>query len=416
MHVLKTHLKVAAAAILALTVPAITHAENVIGMGNMTKGYTYYNLPGTTAADHNDAVTACAAEAYKARSYDAELRDGPSTVYSNNNYSVAGIIGSAIGDAIVDDMISAWGRGVYAAAFENCMVVRGWRVVRLPEAEGKDLWMNPAPDIAARIAPWTGAEQPHGEVVRIWKNDAASAATRYLYFRPAHDKYGLLSLTAGTGTSLARVTLAPPQKPVIIGIDPKWPEKDLTPDQIAAALPEAGVIVIRLKGASNKTGLRLTLARMGADKDVLPSTVDHAPDVLTVTGAIKGKDKDGVFVAFTAPPGRWRIASIAAMPEIGFCMGSPSFPIEAGEVVYAGTFDLSAADLGPDLSLDAAKAWLAGKPAADTIRQAAYTNGSLGPCGYNGLYALEIKGAPFDPDYHWGSAAKAPKPTEATPQ
>jgi len=400
----------AAAVTMALAAPALSRAADVIGMGNMTKGYTYYNLPGTTAADHTDAVKACAAEAYKIRSTDAEIQYGPTYYYTDyrGQVTAASTVGGVIGNIIVDQMIAGWSRGVYAAAFENCMVVRGWRVVRLPQSEGASLAELAPADLATRLAPWTGAEQPHGDIVRTFKNDAASASTRYMYFRPAHNNDGLLSLTAVTGKSLATVTLAPPPQTTVIKLDPKWPKSGLTPDQIATTLPEAGVIVMRVTGTSNNNGVNLTLERVGTDPNVRPSSEDHATDVITV-GQVKGSGKDGAFAAFAVPAGRWRIAAVAGMvANISFCMGSPSFPIAAGEVVYAGTFDLSAADLGPDLSLDAPKTWLAGKPAADTIRPAAYTNGSQSACGYNGIYALELKGVPNDPDYHWGSAAVAP--------
>ena len=422
MHVSKSRSSshvccVAVAAVMALVAPSMSYAatNDVIGMGNMTKGYTYYNLPGSTDADHKDTVAACAAEAFKVRSADAELRDGPNYIYSYD-YSAAGqvgeIIGNAIGNAIVDRMIEGFSRGVYASAFENCMVVRGWRVVRLPEAEGLSLSQLPPAELATRLAPWTGAEQPHGEIARTWKNDAVAASGRYLLDRPRHNNDGLLSLAAVTGKPLTTVIMPPPQRSTVIKLDAKWPQKALTPDQIATTLPEAGIIVVRLSGASRNDGFRMTLARMGTDPNVKPSTNDHAPDTVTVGElkvAGKGVGRGGAFAAFAAPPGRWRIAAIGGRADIGFCMGSPSFPVGAGEVVYAGTFNMAAADIGPDLTLEAPKAWLAGKPSADTIRPAVYTNGSQAACGYNGIYALEFNGVPSDPDYRWGSAATAPR-------
>jgi len=80
--------------------------------------------------------------------------------------------------------------------------------------------------------------------------------------------------------------------------------------------------------------------------------------------------------------------------------------VKAGEVVYAGTFHLDGDDLGPDLVLDPAKAYL-GAPMADHLKAADYRNGSRGSChGLNLIYALEIPGAPFAPDYFWGGAQK----------
>ena len=112
---------------------------------------------------------------------------------------------------------------------------------------------------------------------------------------------------------------------------------------------------------------------------------------------------------FAVPAGRWRLYGLGAAPTLNLCLGSPSFEVKAGEVVYAGAYDLDAAELGPDLDLAPAKAWLGaqGRP----LRAASYVNGSLGPCGDNSIYALEIKGAPFEPGYAWGSrASTAPAP------
>jgi hypothetical protein len=92
---------------------------------------------------------------------------------------------------------------------------------------------------------------------------------------------------------------------------------------------------------------------------------------------------------------------------VDYCLGSPSFEVKAGEVVYAGTFHLEGDDLGPDLALDPAKVYL-GAAAADRVRPAVYRNGSRGSChGFSAVYALEVPGAPFAPDYTWG-VRKAP--------
>jgi hypothetical protein len=76
-------------------------------------------------------------------------------------------------------------------------------------------------------------------------------------------------------------------------------------------------------------------------------------------------------------------------------------------VVYAGSFDFAATDMGPDLDLSPAKAWLGATPQAQVLRPAAYVNGTRGLCGANHIYALEVKGAPFEQGYVWGSAAAA---------
>jgi hypothetical protein len=367
--------------------PIVCQADPT-NLAHMTLGYTYYNLPGATQADHDTVVAECAKEALKVRSIDSQV-----------NFS---------GGLLVDALSSAYNRGVFGAALENCMVVRGWRVVSLPEAEGKTLAKLSAGDLAVQLAPWIGADDPHGNVVRVWGNDAANAAVTRFAIRPDHTNDGLLSLKAATASDLAKIELPAQPQPPKIKFDAKWPTKPLKPEQFSGLMPEAAIIVVDVKGLSGKNGIGISLTRMGPDKETSASPIDHAPDQLNALVGLLAAKKEGNFVALEVPPGQWRISSMGVMPVLSFCLGAPSFSVAPGEIVYAGAFDLSAADLGPDLSLDAPKAWLAGQPAADAIRPAVYTNGSQGPCGYNDIYALEIKGAPFEPDYHWGSMAHPP--------
>lgn len=373
--------------ILALIAPLGAHA-GPSNLAEMTTGYTYYNRIGASIADHDLAVKACAAEAFKSHSVDSQM-------------PASGLMGFMI----LGSLANAANRGVFAAALENCMVVKGWRVVRLPEMAGKDLAALPAAALAQRLEPWVGAETPQGDVVRVWANDAANGTTVRYAVRPQHQNDGLLSLKSATGSPLETVTLPDQPPPPKIELDPKWPTRGLKPNQIAAAPPETGVLVVELKGVSGKAGIGLVFTRQGEDKDSKPSIKDHAPDYVSFMAGLFIAKREGNFFAIGVPPGRWRIAAMGAMPSLNFCLGAPSFELKAGEVVYAGAFDLSAEDIGPDLTLGAPKAWLAGQPASDKVRAAVYTNGSLGQCGDNGLYALEIKGAPFEPDYHWGSKA-----------
>ena len=96
------------------------------------------------------------------------------------------------------------------------------------------------------------------------------------------------------------------------------------------------------------------------------------------------------------------------MPTLNFCLGSPSFEVKAGEIVYAGSFDLSASVFEPNMDLAPAKSWLADP--SKTVLAATYVNGSQGRCSNNTIYALEINGAPFEPGYGWGSRAVVRSP------
>ena len=301
------------------------------------------------------------------------------------------------------------------------MVVHGWRVVRLSDSEGAALAAVSAAELTTRLTPWIGAQTPHGEIVRAWGNDAAKASTTRFAIRPDHTNDGQLSLKLVTEATLKQFIVSEPPRAKAPTLDPKWPRKSLKPEQVAGAPPETGVIVFHLVGMSMHNGVALAFNREGPQKDLAPAIVDHAPDSVLVAVGLLFAKKEGNFVAYALPPGRWRLLGMGLIPMINFCLGSPSFEVKAGEVVYAGSFDLGAEDLGPDLSLGRARAWLAGQPAAATIRPAVYTNGSLGQCGPNSLYALEIKGAPFEPGYSWGGAATngtiaSPAPTAPSPQ
>ena len=96
------------------------------------------------------------------------------------------------------------------------------------------------------------------------------------------------------------------------------------------------------------------------------------------------------------------------MNVTNFCLGAPSFDVQAGDVIYAGTIDLDSETIVPDLTLAPAKAFLAGTPAADIVKPASYVNGSREQCGA-GMYAYEVPNAPFLPGYSLGSLAAPSK-------
>jgi hypothetical protein len=364
-----------------------------VTLGQMTMGYTYFNRPGADLETHDADVADCAAEAERTISFDEQIHTGASQ----------GLVGAIMGKVVQD----AYHRGAAASGLENCMVVRGWRVVKLSDAEGEAL-SKLAPDaLIAQLAPWIGAADPHGQVVRIWANDAANAVNSRYSIRPDHTNDGQLSLTEATSGNLHQFKVV--SQPVDTArdvLDKKWPTKALTPANFGTAPDGSSILLLRVKGLSLRNGIGIWLNREGTASDILPSRTDHAPDMLLAAKGLLFANRAGDTYAFAVPPGRWRIYAMGFGPTINFCLGSPSFPVAAGEVVYAGSFDLSAADIGPDLDLAPIKAWLAGKPQAESVRPAVYTNGSRGLCGNNAIYALEVTGAPFQPDYAWGSSVK----------
>jgi hypothetical protein len=205
-------------------------------------------------------------------------------------------------------------------------------------------------------------------------------------------------------TSPDRTPLVPPDLEKPVKLDPKWPKGPLKPAELSAAPAGSALIVARITGMSNRWGNGVILKREGANPEDRPSLEDHAPDMVFAGAGWLFAKKEGNWFILAVPPGRWRIALSGF---VDYCLGAPSFEAKAGDVIYAGTFHLEGDDLGPDLALAPAKTYLGG-PAADKLQPAGYRNGSRGSChGFNLVYALEIPGAPFAPDYFWGGAKEA---------
>lgn len=385
---------------LAVVLGASHAAAGPVNLGAMTPGYTFYNRAGATMAAHNADVSECADEAQKTRALDETVP------------GASGIIGAMISAS----MANAYHHGAVGAALENCMVVRGWRVVSVPEPLGKTLAALSQDELAARLAPLIGADHPDFPIVRTWDNDAVRASTIRYVMRPAHTNDGELSLKVAVGKTLDQYESTPIERVKPVKLDPKWPRKPLKPQEIDSVPAGAAVIVIGVTGISLKNGNGIVLSRLGPDLKTAASSQDNAPD-LAMFGAGSMFAKKGMnYFAVEVPPGRWRIAGIdSGLLLVNFCLGSPSFEVKAGDVVFGGDYDLGSETLGPVLALDGVKAFLAGRPAADRVRAAEFVNGTPGLCGGSGIYAFEVKGAPFEPGYVWGGAAIAASPAALAP-
>lgn len=83
-----------------------------------TTGFTYFNRPGATIAAHDDAVRMCVSRSNAL----PQFTDGQ------------------VFQGLVPDLIAGFQDDARLKAnLENCMVVAGWRVVRLPSQEGPTL-------------------------------------------------------------------------------------------------------------------------------------------------------------------------------------------------------------------------------------------------------------------------------------
>ena len=345
---------------------------------------TYFNRPGADMATHDRELDACLALARRAHQ--------PDMAFSAN----------FIANAFLSEEATAKSAVALAANTENCMVVRGWRVVAISQDEADAIAKLDRADQAQRLSEWVGSASPHGSIVRRWANDVADAAT--IKFRSG-------AWSGRANLSFTATDLAAEQRVMSEKLDADDSRLNLaTPlaaSEIASVPRGHAVVIFRVEGPSMHNGDNIVLRRETAG----PGAAADAPD------AFRGYDnpyweRGGKWFAFDAPPGRWRIAAIRSgndIFELRLCLGSPSFDVGASEVVYAGAFDLGSAAIRPDLALDPVKAWLSKSgDAPQRVRPAVYTNGSTGVCGGTYIYSYEIPGAAFAPGYVGGGAPPAP--------
>src|SRR5687768_14606467 len=127
---------------LAATASVATPAFAGADLTRSTGGYTYFNKPGADLEIHDAELRACVAEARKTSQPDTNSGAGA-------GYGLIGALVAAVVEGAIDAMHER--RGV-AANIENCMVVKGWRVVRMPEEEGAILAAMDQPGRANQMA------------------------------------------------------------------------------------------------------------------------------------------------------------------------------------------------------------------------------------------------------------------------
>ncbi len=373
---------------LAVVTPVVADPVNIF---LPSPGYVYFNRPGADVTKHDADLDTCARYVYRQLHIDWDNPADP---------TIAGFIGSKVNQSIHGGTIASGA----AADVENCMVASGWRVVRLPDTEGAELAALSADDLRTRTSPWIGALVPHGTVARAWDNEAAHSSPSDAKAKPSFFQNGQLSWkihkTAMTGPGVQ--SEAPPVLPhVWPKIDEKWPIKmlfrSLKLSDVASAPPGSALIILHISGIDLWKARWLSISREGTDLTDRPSLRDHAPDMY---GFVEYRNNVQWFIE-AVPPGIWRISELNGKI---LCLGAPAFEVKAGDVIYAGTFDLDSANVSPDLDLAPAKTFLSGTAEENRLKAAEYVNGSRAACG-SGMYAYEVPGAPFRPDYAYGSRA-----------
>jgi hypothetical protein len=350
-----------------------------VHLASPSKGTTYFNRSGADMAAHDRALKACLLIAEE------------------------GIFGPPIsltGGIVPDLMAGGQQNFIRRANIENCMVVRGWRVIGVMDSPGGDLARLRGEALVTRLSTLVGAREPEGPVLRFWNNDATN---------PETDKGDMPGYLVGLNLSIQALTLDPSFKTQLATVRhlefAPWKvafARPTTIDQLDKRPEGSAVILITLRGAKKSNDTRLHLEREGPDRYATAPTAEGPVTAGMMLGKGAVRTANGSLeqtFQVIVPAGHWRLAGAGEL--VSFCMGAPVFNLEPGAVVYAGAFDFSKQGFGPDLSLDLIKLYLqAGAPkAAETVRAAAWVNGSVKGCSGVGMYGLEFPEFPFREGY-----------------
>lgn len=364
---------------IAACLAAASTGAAALGIGTPREGYLYFHRVGADPAAHNAAIEACATTAANAI--------GPGTVH----------MGGFLAEILADSEESSLAHVTFVANVENCMVVRGWEVVKLDDAEGKSIAALDQAGQAAALARWVGAAAVHGEVLRRYEPIAEAGLGGPQFGDRAKDT---LSFTSDKSNILAQTATA-------AHAIPRRPDRVIEASADPAKIPpDSAVIVVRA----------LTLAPAQAwfdfvlfDPPSQDSAAQQGPVLFGIQSPTKFLWRRGTFLektfVFAVPPGHWRLAS---MLTTSFCLGAPAFNVQPGEAVFAGSFDATH-PYAPDMSLEPIKASLGDTPLVQRLHPAKYANGETFDCqkfsGSN-LYVLELPDVPFSPGTHSVAEAK----------
>jgi hypothetical protein len=358
----------------------------VTDLSRVTPGYTYFNRPGATFEGQQADLKYCAAIAVQGVQPREVMPVG------------GGLLGALISIQIMKMEI----RRGNAANIENCMVVRGWRVVAVGPEEGEKLAKLDQASLSEQLKLWVGADPVHGSVVRQWDNEMTKGKT--LKFREAgpveHQSFSVLALDKDLDAPATRAPGYPPAPPTAAAPRP------IAADKMAAVKlqPNEALVVVSLRHVGMHAGIIVALERMGPDADTPAWFTDQKPYLVDAVSGLFFSDSDRAFVV---PAGTWRLSAVGeAYYGVSYCLGAPAFEVKPGEVVFAGTFDLGGEDVGPNLDLAPARTLMAKAPAElqAKLAPAAWTNGYTAHCHGTYFYAYEIKGAPTKAGYVRGDA------------
>lgn len=365
-------------------------------------GYNYFNRPGATLQQHFDDLEACRVQVGH-----ASQPNGASTALVTMGMS-GGII------AGIDGAIAA--RRARSANYENCMVVRGWRVVGVDEALGRELGHLDQPALALRLATMVGADTPEGAILRVFNNDATRADVTIFAAPDAFDQVSLsLRAMPDRPDQTSDERRAERDRLRALGQPPRTANslQPINTRRLRELPADAALVVVHI-GAPMVSGPitpGVVFERVSRDDRPAWASDGLAADFIASAPmrliAPAGERLAERTLIFMVPPGRWRVSGMfEGSYSVSFCLGAPSFEIAAGEVVYAGSFYTDIRDRGPDLTLTPAETALASVPELRArLRPAAYANGETFACAGSYIYAFEASDAPYREGYGFGSNA-----------
>lgn len=331
-------------------------------VGWRSPGLHYFNRPGATLAQHDEAVRFCAGEAMKML---------PSV--SGGQY---GLVGYVLLQSHAD-------RSQVQANVETCMVVRGWTVVRVPAFDEMFLKQASQASLRAYVAKSVGLESPPGTVVRRYDPGAL-----LIYKMGGFDAANpdTISFTAVFGPPGSKLKL-----PDYTPSKPEWRfPRNADPAKLA---PDATVIVVRTHGTRPGQQMNVRFLNIADLPNGQPALTMFATPTPTKFLWKAGTPMEDLFVV-EVPPGLWILAGDNAS---SFCLRAPVFDVRKGEAVFAGTISSEVAgDMQPKMDLTPARA---GLPAAlaGRLRPAEWRNDISFDCGLvpsTFLNAFVVKGAP----------------------
>lgn len=343
-----------------------------------TPGYLYFNRPGATLSEHNSELVNC---------MDVSSRpsvQGPSAGRAPYPY------GGVVGDWVLEGMVQGYDRARRAINIENCMVVRGWRLVRLDDVSGRRLSELPREQLLAELSVLLGEFAPLGEIVRVWSNEIAG-----------RDFVTVRSQRNSRRTLLSELVVDIAAPPPAVRFEatnvPVQPSRRIQPIEGAALTsldPDEVVLVV---GLTTQRGSRRHFANL--------SRFDGAGgiDTLFLTTNNARERADGRLertLVFKVRAGQWRLEGFS----INFCFGAPSFTATGGDIIFVGEFDLAAATDTPNLTPESLEHHMAALAPewSGRARPAAWTNGATWPCPAFVNSAFEFEGFPFEPGYRFG--------------